>query len=96
MTVRELKDVLAWYDDDKEVLIAENNNFGASYAYSLSDDPVLPNHGIRSNWGRDVFENECLILLFDEQVGAVWESEELEGANDWDEDCEDDEEDEEC
>lgn len=95
MKVKDMIRMLEDFDKDREVFIADANGFGCNYAYVIDEyTTIAEDHGIRSFYnGEDVKPEECLIILMGDQVGAVWEREELARANDWDEEDEEDEDD---
>lgn len=68
MTVRDLIGMLEDFDEDAEIRVQA----GGDYAYDIEE--VLEGYGIRAFYGDDY---KCLILKADEQVGAIWEEDEL-------------------
>jgi len=73
MTVGELKDLLAEYNDDQEVMIAMFQKYGCDFAYSI--------YGIRSDLYYEGFYEETeepgerIFLVMGSQDGTVSEDE---------------------
>lgn len=69
MTVRELKELLENYDDNEEIVVSD----GGTYLYDISK--IKKGYGVRAFWGNDY---KALVLVARDQVGAMWEEDELE------------------
>ena len=68
MTVKELKEQLAWYDDDMEILVSDGSQFGGSYAYDIGNIRI----GKVDSYWRNDGEKQIVRLRLGGQVGAFW------------------------
>lgn len=67
MTVRELIEELENYDDDQEVIIGMQQNYGSDFAYTIPSGGVaeLP----VTDWDRD--KSDMVVLMMGRQFGIV-------------------------
>lgn len=81
MKVKDLISALEYMDEDAEIVVGVQQNYGSDFAYYIEDD--IQEYKINSYWGADY---NAVVITIKDQCGTV----DYDGD---DEDCDEDEED---